>query len=203
MTRVADMQRQPMVPGQIFTVVSDFFPPEAVAAIDGGNTCMWAAHYLRVRSQRSMLWTSNAGHLGTGLPFAIGAKIAAPERTVYCVTGDSAFRFNMQELATAARYQLPIVTVVAVDGAYGMEKSRAGARPGARRRLSGASTRPPVRPGDRHGLSANTSIGRPTSPGAGARASQEAGGDPRRGRSGGEHRPAWGWPCGNAARAAK
>ncbi len=121
--RVADMQRQPMVPGQIFTVASDFFPPDAVAAIDGGNTCVWAAHYLRVRAQRSMLWTSNAGHLGSGLPFAIGAKVAAPERTVYCVSGDSAFRFNMQELATAARYRLPIVTVVAVDGAYGMEKS--------------------------------------------------------------------------------
>lgn len=121
--RVADMQRQPMVPGQIFTVVSDFFPPDAVAGIDGGNTCVWAAHYLRVRAQRSMLWTSNAGHLGSGLPFAIGAKVAAPERTVYCVSGDSAFRFNMQELATAARYRLPIVTVVAVDGAYGMEKS--------------------------------------------------------------------------------
>ncbi len=121
--RVADMERRPMVPGQVFTVVSDFFPDDAVAAIDGGNTCVWAAHYLRVRAERSMLWTSNAGHLGTGLPFAIGAKIAAPERTVYCVTGDSAFRFNMQELATAARYGLPIVTVVSVDGAYGMEKS--------------------------------------------------------------------------------
>lgn len=70
-----------------------------------------------------MLWTSNAGHLGTGLPFAIGAKLAAPDRTVCCVSGDSAFRFNMQELETAARYQLPIATVVAVDGAYGMEKS--------------------------------------------------------------------------------
>lgn len=121
--RVADMERRPMVPGQVFTVVSDFFPPDAVAAIDGGNTCVWAAHYLKVRYERSMLWTSNAGHLGTGLPFAIGAKLAAPERTVYCVTGDSAFRFNMQELSTAVRYGLPIVTVVAVDGAYGMEKS--------------------------------------------------------------------------------
>ena len=70
-----------------------------------------------------MLWTSNAGHLGTGLPFAIGAKLAAPDRPVFCVSGDSAFRFNMQELETAARYRLPITTVVAVDGAYGMEKS--------------------------------------------------------------------------------
>jgi acetolactate synthase-1/2/3 large subunit len=121
--RIADRERQPMVPGQIFAVANEFFPPDAVAALDGGNTCVWAAHYLQVREPRSMLWTSNAGHLGTGLPFAIGAKIAAPERTVFCVSGDSAFRFNMQELETAARYRLPIVVIVAVDGAYGMEKS--------------------------------------------------------------------------------
>src|SRR3990172_5581916 len=121
--RVADAERRPMVPGQIFTVLNDFLPPGAIVALDGGNTCVWAAHYLLVREQRSMLWTSNAGHLGTGLPFAIGAKLAAPDRTVCCVSGDSAFRFNMQELETAARYQLPIAPVVAVDGAYGMEKS--------------------------------------------------------------------------------
>ena len=121
--RVADMQRRPMIPGQIFTVANDFFPPDAIAALDGGNTCVWAAHYLMIREQRSMLWTSNAGHLGTGLPFAIGAKIAAPERTVFAICGDSAFRFNMQELETAVRYELPITIIVAVDGAWGMEKS--------------------------------------------------------------------------------
>jgi acetolactate synthase-1/2/3 large subunit len=121
--RVADMERSPMVPGQIFTVLNDFAPPNAITALDGGNTCVWAAHYLQVREPRGMLWTSNAGHLGTGLPFAIGAKIVAPDRPVFCVTGDSAFRFNMQELETAVRYNLPVVIIVAVDGAYGMEKS--------------------------------------------------------------------------------
>jgi acetolactate synthase-1/2/3 large subunit len=121
--RVADLDRRPMVPGQIFTVLNDYAPANSITALDGGNTCVWAAHYLQVQGPRSMLWTSNAGHLGTGLPFAIGAKIVAPERPVFCVSGDSAFRFNMQELETAARYRLPIVTIVAVDGAWGMEKS--------------------------------------------------------------------------------
>jgi acetolactate synthase-1/2/3 large subunit len=63
------------------------------------------------------------GYLGTGFPYAIGAKIAKPERQVYCVTGDSAFGFNMQELETAARLNLPVIVIVAVDGAYGMEKT--------------------------------------------------------------------------------
>lgn len=121
--RISDVSRKPMIPGQIFTVTNDFFPRDSIAVLDGGNTCVWAAHYLQVRAPRSMLWTSNAGHLGTGLPFAIGAKIAAPERTVFCVSGDSAFRFNMQELETAVRHKVQIIVIVAVDGAWGMEKS--------------------------------------------------------------------------------
>ena len=121
--RVADLDRRPMIPGQIFTQVNEFLSSDTVFALDGGNTCVWAAHYLKVRGQRSMLWTSNSGHLGTGLPFAIGAKIAAPERPVCCISGDSAFRFNIQELETAVRHDLAIIVIVAVDGAWGMEKS--------------------------------------------------------------------------------
>lgn len=120
---LADLERTPMIPGQIYTVCNDFFGEDAIIAMDGGNTCMWGANYHIARAQRSLLWTSHAGHLGTGLPYAIGAKLAAPDRPVYCITGDSAFRFNMQELETAARYQLPIICLVNVDGAWGMEKS--------------------------------------------------------------------------------
>ena len=120
---VADLERTPMISGQIYAVCNAFFPDDAILAMDGGNTCMWGANYHAARRQRSFLWTSHAGHLGTGLPFAIGAKLAAPERPVYCITGDSAFRFNMQELETAVRHRLPIVVIVAVDGAWGMEKS--------------------------------------------------------------------------------
>jgi acetolactate synthase-1/2/3 large subunit len=84
---------------------------------------MWAMHYNQPKTQQSVLYTANMGYLGTGFPYAIGAKIAHPERQVYCVTGDSAFGFNMQELETAARLNLPVIVIVAVDGAYGMEKT--------------------------------------------------------------------------------
>jgi len=120
---LADHSRAPMIPGQIFAVANDRFGDDAIFVQDGGNTCVWAAHYHRARGPRQVLWTSNAGHLGTGLPFAIGARLACPDRPVYCVSGDSAFRFNIQELETAARYRLPIVCIVAVDGAWGMEKA--------------------------------------------------------------------------------
>jgi len=120
---VADMDRRPMLTGQILTVCNNFFDENAVFVMDGGNTTLWSIHYHRVRRARSVVYSMNYGHLGTGLPYAIGARLAAPDRAVYCVTGDSAFGFNLQELETAVRRRLPVMIIVAVDGAYGMEKS--------------------------------------------------------------------------------
>lgn len=120
---VADRERSPMLTGTILQICNEFFADDAIIALDGGNTVMWSQHYHLACTQQSVLYTANMGYLGTGLPYAIGAKIAKPERQVYCVTGDSAFGFNIQELETAARLHLPVIIIVAVDGAYGMEKS--------------------------------------------------------------------------------
>jgi acetolactate synthase-1/2/3 large subunit len=72
---------------------------------------------------REVLVSVKMGYLGTGLPFAIGAKLAAPRRPVCMITGDGAFGFHVMELETAAREELPIVVLVAVDAAWGMEKT--------------------------------------------------------------------------------
>lgn len=118
-----DRDRSPMVTGQLVEVCNETFPEDAIVALDGGNTVMWLQNYLKPKRQRSVLYTSNMGYLGTGVPYALGAKLAAPDRPVFCVSGDSAFGFNMQELESAVRVGLPIVVIVAVDGAYGMEKT--------------------------------------------------------------------------------
>lgn len=120
---VKDMDMNPMLTGQILKVCNDFFDHDAIFVMDGGNTTLWDLHYHIARKQRSVIYSMNYGHLGTGLPYAIGAKLACPEKAVYCVTGDSAFGFNIQELETAVRNNLPVIVIVAVDGAYGMEKS--------------------------------------------------------------------------------
>ena len=120
---VADLERSPMLTGTVVQICNDFFGDEAIMTLDGGNTVMWGMHYIMPRRQQSVLYTANMGYLGTGFPYALGAKIAAPDRPVYCLTGDSAFGFNMQELETAVRLELPVIIIVAVDGAYGMEKS--------------------------------------------------------------------------------
>ena len=120
---LADTARQPMLTGQILRACNEFFGDDAIFVMDGGNTTLWSIHHHRMRRCRSVVYSMNYGHLGTGLPYAIGAKLACPDRPVYCVTGDSALGFNIQELETAVRNDLPVIIIVAVDGAYGMEKS--------------------------------------------------------------------------------
>jgi acetolactate synthase-1/2/3 large subunit len=102
--------------------VRAFFPRDAICAVDGGNTSVWAHYVNRVYEPRSFLWTADSGHLGAGLPYAIGAKLAHPDRLVYAICGDGAFGLNIQELETAARLKLPLVIVVANDRQWGMIK---------------------------------------------------------------------------------
>jgi len=108
-------------PGQLAVTVARAFGDDAIACFDGGNTTLWAHLAHRFARPRSLLWTSHFGHLGTGLPYAMGAKLAAPERPVYLLTGDGAFGFNLQELETAAREGIAVIVVVACDFAWGME----------------------------------------------------------------------------------
>jgi acetolactate synthase-1/2/3 large subunit len=108
-------------PGWMVQQVRSMFPREAIFAMDGGNTSLWCASYNPVYAPRSYLFTAKFGHLGTGLPYALGAKAAAPDRPVYLISGDGAFGFNIQELETARRHNLDVVAVVNCDRRWGME----------------------------------------------------------------------------------
>ncbi len=110
-------------PGMMVFQARNFFPRDAVTVLDGGNATLWGVAYNPIFEPNSFLYSVKMGYLGTGLPFAIGAKLAAPERTVYCITGDGAFGFNLMELETALREKAPVVVIVAVDDGWGMERS--------------------------------------------------------------------------------
>lgn len=110
-------------PGRMVQVVRDFFPRDAITVMDGGNTSLWCASFNPIYAPRSYLYTAKFGHLGTGLPYAMGAKLAAPDRQVYLITGDGALGFNIQELETACRHNICITVVVACDRGWGMERS--------------------------------------------------------------------------------
>ena len=110
-------------PGRLVQVAREYFPRDAITVMDGGNTSLWTACFNPILAPRSYVYTAKFGHLGTGLPYAIGAKLAAPERPVYLITGDGALGFNIQELETARRYGANIVVIVNCDRGWGMERS--------------------------------------------------------------------------------
>ncbi len=119
----AESDGKPIHPLRLVRDVRAFFPREAITVVDGGNITVWAHYLNRVYAPRSFLWAADSGHLGTGLPYAIGAKLAAPDRPVYAICGDGAFGLNMQELETAARLKVPVVIVIANDRQWGMIKA--------------------------------------------------------------------------------
>jgi len=115
-------EAKPIHPGYLAVRVAEFFPQDAIVCFDGGNTGIWAHLAHQIRAPRSFCWSGHFGHLGTGLPYAIAAKLACPDRPVYLFTGDSAFGFNLQELETAVREGVDIVIVINCDYAWGMER---------------------------------------------------------------------------------
>jgi acetolactate synthase I/II/III large subunit len=111
----------PVHPARFVVEATKVIPDNAIYAADGGSVTIFGWTYTQFQP-RDLVWNQNTGHLGTGLPYAIGAAIATGgKRPVVLVTGDSSFMFHIAELETAARKKLPIVVVVGTDYAWGLE----------------------------------------------------------------------------------
>ena len=93
---------------------------EGIIVTEVGQHQMWAAQYFRYRRPRSLLTSGGLGTMGYGLGAAIGAKMACRDKTVINIAGDGCFRMNMKEIATATRYNIPIVEVVVNNHVLGM-----------------------------------------------------------------------------------
>lgn len=110
----------PAHPARFIVEATRNLPADTVLVRDGGSTSIFGWTYSQYQP-RDLVWNQNTGHLGTGLPYALGAQIAAGDRPVVLITGDSSFMFHISELETAVRKNLPIVTVIACDYAWGLE----------------------------------------------------------------------------------
>lgn len=93
---------------------------DALIVTEVGQHQMWAAQYYRYSRPRTFLTSGGLGTMGYGLGASLGAKMGCPEKTVVNIAGDGCFRMNMNEIATAARYQIPVVEVVINNHVLGM-----------------------------------------------------------------------------------
>ena len=93
---------------------------EAIITTDVGQHQMWAAQFYKYKEPRTFLSSGGLGTMGYGLGACIGAKVGRPDRTVINIAGDGCFRMNMNELATASRYNIPIIQVVINNSVLGM-----------------------------------------------------------------------------------
>lgn len=111
----------PIHPARLMIEATKVLNDDTVLIRDGGATSIFTWTYAQIKPKDS-IWNQNFGHLGTGLPYAIGAQLAVgTARRVVLISGDSAFLFHTSELETAVRKNLPIVCIIAGDYAWGVE----------------------------------------------------------------------------------
>ena len=93
---------------------------EALIATEVGQHQMWTAQYYRFKKPRSLITSGGLGTMGFGFPASIGLQIGAPEATVFCIAGDGSFQMNLQELATAVAYNIPVKVAIINNQYLGM-----------------------------------------------------------------------------------
>ena len=104
----------------IIQTVNEVTQGDAVIVTEVGQHQMWAAQYYNYRQPRTLLTSGGLGTMGYGLGAAIGAKMGCRDKTVINIAGDGCFRMNMNEIATATRYNIPVVEVIVNNHVLGM-----------------------------------------------------------------------------------
>jgi len=117
-----ECESAPLHTPQVPVICQRVFDDDAFLVIDGGNTAVWVNSYHEVRRPHSALSTFKFGMLGAGVSQALGARVALPDRQVYCIIGDGAMGFHPQEIETAIRNDLPVIYLVICDRQWGMVK---------------------------------------------------------------------------------
>ncbi len=107
----ANSEAVPIIPERLCAELARFLPDDALLTTDTGNAGIWTATMVDL-NHTGQDYIRCAGSLGWGLPGAIGAKLASPDRPVFCFTGDGGFWYHLAEIETAVRYGVPLVVVI-------------------------------------------------------------------------------------------
>lgn len=106
-------------PGIIETIY-ELTQGDAIITTEVGQHQMWAAQYYKYKKPRTFLTSGGLGTMGYGLGASLGAKMGCKDKTVFNIAGDGCFRMNMNEIATATRYNIPVIQVVINNHVLGM-----------------------------------------------------------------------------------
>ena len=104
----------------IVEMISNLTNGNAIITTEVGQNQMWAAQFYKYHSPRHFLSSGGLGTMGYGLGAAMGAKLGRPDKLVFNIAGDGSFRMNLNELATASRYNIPIIQVILNNNSLGM-----------------------------------------------------------------------------------
>jgi acetolactate synthase-1/2/3 large subunit len=120
---VTASEQAPLRPELVVTTLAELLDPDAIMVADASYATIWAAAFMPSRrpGQRFLSPRGLAG-LGWGLPMALGAQVAHPQRTVACLAGDGAFAHTWQELETAVREALGVTVILLNNGILGFQK---------------------------------------------------------------------------------
>ena len=107
-------------PGALITKISNLSDDNTIAVTDVGQHQMWAAQFFKAKKPRQFLTSGGLGTMGYGLPAAMGAKLACPDKKVILFTGDGSIMMNIQELATIADHDIDVKVVIVHNFILGM-----------------------------------------------------------------------------------
>jgi len=107
-------------PQFVIEKISEMTAEDAIITTEVGQHQMWAAQFFSFRQPKTFLTSGGLGTMGFGLPAALGAQVAFPDRQVIDISGDGSFQMNSQELATLVQYQLPVKIAILNNNYLGM-----------------------------------------------------------------------------------
>jgi acetolactate synthase-1/2/3 large subunit len=112
----------PIKTPRLFGEIQQFITDETIVVVDAGGSSYWSPAYLELTPENQALYPRGAAAIGSALPMALGAQLAAPNKRVICISGDGGFGYNIMELETAVRLNLPVVNIIVNNHALGMER---------------------------------------------------------------------------------
>lgn len=113
-----DMGESGLTPQMVIKAINELFT-DTVITTDVGQNQLWTTQFLDIDENKQMLTSGGLGTMGYGFPAAIGAKLGNPQKDVIVVTGDGGMQMNIQEMATAIVYELPIIICILNNGYLG------------------------------------------------------------------------------------